>query len=385
MVNKTTSGKSGGAAKTPGTGRKAASSGRAKRGNKKGQRGRLGSIVFGVLVGLAALAIAFFIYVKVQGEISLPENAIGSLVTPVQGFASNVTGWVRDRIGDIANAGRLREEYEEMRIENMQLQYQISQLQEEARENDRLTALLDARSRYETLDPVYAKVIAKDAGRWFDMFTINRGTLSGIIKGMAVISADGLVGRVYEAGLNYAKVICIINADSAVSCLIERTRDNGIMRGQLTAGSNDASCRMYYVPSVNDIMPGDSVVSSGLDGVYPKGLIVGTVTEVSRQSDTSDQYLVVKPVADFQHIEEVLVLRTVIETAGEDKAQLPAATTRARPTATPDPNATPTPDIYALSSNAPNDWAYPTSTPDPNATRAPVTLGGLLEDIWANS
>ncbi|MBO4886041.1 MAG: rod shape-determining protein MreC [Clostridia bacterium] len=385
MVNKSTPESSGKAAKNARTVKKAASLGRRKKGNGKGQRGRLGSILFGVLVGLAALAIAFFIYVKVQGEISLPENAVGSLVTPVQGFVSNATGWVRDRVNDLMDTSRLRSAYDQLQVENMQLQYQLSQLEEEARENDRLTALLDAQSRYDTLDPIYAKVIAKDTGRWFDIFAINRGSLSGVVKGMAVISADGLVGRVYEAGLNYAKVVCIISADSAVSCLIERTRDNGIMRGQLSAASDDDSCRMYYVPSVNDIMPGDSVVSSGLDGVYPKGLVVGTVTEVSRQSDTSDQYLVVKPAADFQHIEEVLVLRTVIETVGEDKAPLPTATTRAKPTDTPDPNATPVPAEYALPTNAPNDWAYPTSTPDPNATRAPVTLGDFLEDIWANS
>jgi len=381
MVNKTTSGKSGRAAA-----KRAAVSNPVKRGKKRARRGRVGSILFGVLVGLAALAIAFFIYVKVQGEISLPENAVGSLVTPIQNAVFSATGWVRDKISDLTDAGRLRSEYEQLQVENMQLQYQLSQLQEEARENERLTALLDARSRYDTLEPIYAKVIAKGAGRWFDLFSINRGQLSGVAKGMAVISADGLVGRVYEVGLNYAKVICIINADSAVSCLIERTRDNGIMRGQLSAGSNDDSCRMYYVPSVNDIMPGDSVVSSGLDGVYPKGLVVGTVTEVSRQSDTSDQYLVVRPAADFQHIEEVLVLQTVIETDSDGaKAQLPQATTRAQPTDTPDPNATAAPEEYTLSSTAPNNWAYPTSTPDPNATRAPASLGNMIEDVWANS
>ena len=379
MVNKTMPGKVRKAAK------KAAPAGRSSKGGKKRQRGRLGSILFGVLVGLAAIAIAFFIYVKVQGEISLPENAVGSLVTPVQNAASSLTGWVRDKVGDLVNAGQLRADYEQLQVENMQLQYQISQLQEEARENERLTALLDARSRYDTLDPIYAKVIAKDAGRWFDMFSINRGQLSGVSRGMAVISADGLVGRVYEAGLNYAKVVCIINADSAVSCLIERTRDNGILRGQLSAASDDDACRMYYVPSVNDIIPGDSVVSSGLDGVYPKGLVIGTVTEVSRQSDTSDQYLLVKPAADFQHLEEVLVLQTVIETDNEGRAPLPTATTRAKPTATPDPNATPRPDEPSQTTAAPNGWAYPTSTPDPNATRAPVILNDFIEDIWANS
>ena len=377
MANKTTPGKTAAAAK------KAASAGRGRKGGKKNQRGRLGSILFGVLVGLAAIAIAFFIYVKVQGEISLPENAVGSLVSPVQNAVSSVTGWVRDKVSDLVNAGRLRSEYEQLQIENMQMQYQISQLQEEAQEYERLAALMGAQSRYDTLDPIYAKVIAKSAGRWFDMFSINRGTLSGVDRGMAVISANGLAGRVYEAGLNYAKVVSIINADSAVACLIERTRDNGILRGQLSAASDDDSCRMYYVPSVNDIIPGDSVVSSGLDGVYPKGLVIGTVTEVSRQSDTSDQYLVVKPATDFQHLEEVLVLQTVIETDSDGRAAVPTSTPV--PTLTPDPNATEKPGEAQATANAPNNWAYPTLTPDPAATRAPVILNDFIEDIWANS
>ena len=379
MANKVTPGKTAKGAK------KAPAANRSRKGGKKERRVKVGSILFGVLVGLAAIAIAFFIYVKVQGEISLPENAVGSLVSPVQNAVSSVTGWVRDKVGDLVNSSRLRNEYEQLQVENMQLQYQISQLQEEAHEYERLAALMGAQSRYDTLDPIYAKVIAKSAGRWFDMFSINRGTLSGVDRGMAVIGADGLVGRVYEAGLNYAKVVCIINADSAVACLIERTRDNGILRGQLSAASDDDSCRMYYVPSVNDIMPGDSVVSSGLDGVYPKGLVIGTVTEVSRQSDTSDQYLVVKPAADFQHLEEVLVLQTVIETDSDGRAPVPTATTRAQPTPTPDPNATPQPGEAQATASAPNNWAYPTSTPDPNATRAPVILNDSIEDIWANS
>ncbi len=379
MVNKTKPGRS---AKAAG---KAGAPGGSRKGGRKRQRGRLGSILFGVLVGLAAIAIAFFIYVKVQGEISLPENAVGSLLSPVQSAVSGVTGWARDKFSDLVNASRLRSDYERLQIENMQMQYQISQLQEEAQGYERLAALMGAQSRYDTLDPIYAKVIAKPAGRWFDMFSINRGTLAGVDRGMAVISAGGLVGRVYEAGLNYAKVVCIINPDSAVACLIERTRDNGIMRGQLTAASDDDSCRMYYVPSVNDIIPGDSVVSSGLDGVYPKGLVIGTVTEVSRQSDTSDQYLVVKPAADFQHLEEVLVLQTVIETDSDGREPVPTPTTRAKATETPDPNATPQPGEALSPSTAPNNWAYPTATPDPNATRAPVTLDECIEDIWANS
>lgn len=356
-----------------------------KKTKKKRRGGRVGGIVYGVLVGAAALAIAFFIYAKVQGEISIPENAVGTLISPVQGAVSTATTWVRTWVGDLMDVDKLRDDYDQLQIDYMQLQYQYSQLEEEAQENNRLKALLEAQSKYDELEPIYAKVIAKEAGRWFDLFSINKGTLSGVSKGMAVISADGLVGRVYEAGLNYAKVICIINADSAVSCLVERTRDNGIMKGQLSAASDDDTCRMYYVPSVNDIMPGDSVVTSGLDGVYPKGLVVGTVTEVSRQSDTSSQYISIKPAADFKHIEEVLVLQTVVETDSDSKLpSLPEATTRAQPTNTPDPNATAAPNATD-SEQQPNNWAMPTVAPKDDASLPQVEQGDFLEDIWAQS
>ena len=355
-----------------------------KKGLFKGRKMRWDNIGFYALIIGAILAVAFFIYIKVQGEISLPENAVGSLLTPVQGAVRNATAWVRDHFSALTSSGDLINRVSELELENMRLQYEISQLQEDERENERLSALVGAFSRYNELDPIYARVIAKDPGQWFEMFTINQGQLSGVARGMAVISAGGLVGRVYEVGLNYAKVVCIINADNAVACLIERTRDNGILRGQLTASASDSHCRMYYIPQVNDIVPGDSVVTSGLDGVYPKGLTVGTVTEVSRQSETSDQYLIVQPSADFGHIEEVLVLQTVIESAS-NMAPVPSPTTRAVPTTLPPPTPTPLPGETLPPNEAPNSWAYPTTTPDPNATQAPAILGNFIEDVWAAS
>ena len=125
-------------------------------------------------------------------------------------------------------------------------------------------------------------------------------------------------------------------------------------------------------------------MTSGLDGVYPKGLTVGTVTEVSRQSETSDQYLIVQPSADFGHIEEVLVLQTVIESAS-NMAPVPSPTTRAVPTTLPPPTPTPLPGETLPPNEAPNSWAYPTTTPDPNATQAPAILGNFIEDVWAAS
>lgn len=360
-------------------------------GRKKGaqkrraarQQGRVGRIVFAVLVALAGAAIVFFIWARAQNELSVTENAVGSLISPVQNATNTVTLWVRDRIQEIRDRNQLRADYEEAQLEIMSLNYRVQQLEEQEQENNRLRSLLDAQSKYTELEPIYARVIAKDSGRWFDVFSINRGTLSGVRAGMAVINEDGLIGRVYEAGLNYAKVITVIDSRSAVACLIQRTRDNGVMKGQISSSSQDAGCNMYYVPSVNDIVPGDEVITSGLDGLYPKGLTIGTVKEVSRQTDKSDQYVVVSPAVDFERIEDVLVLQTVIETdEGDVLSPLPSPTTRAKPTEqvetpTPNPDATPTPD------NAPNNWFFPQATADPNATSAPIVGGERAEELWA--
>lgn len=348
------------------------------------KQGRAGRIAFGILVGLAALAIVFFIWARAQNELSVTENAVGSLVSPVQNAVNTVTLWVRDRVNEFRDRNQLRSDYEDAQLKIMELEYRVSQLEEHEQENARLRGLLQARERYAELKPIYARVIAKETGRWFDLFSINEGTLAGVQAGMAVITGDGLVGRVYEAGLNYAKIISIIDPRSAVACLIQRTRDNGVMKGQMSGYSQDDSCNMYYIPSVNDIVPGDEVITSGLDSLYPKGLIVGTVQEVSRQSDVSDQYVVVSPAVDFERIEEVLVLQTTIETAvGEVLSPLPSPTTKALPTEqvetpTPDPAGTIEPTL------APNNWAYPTSTPDPNATAAPLD-GARPEEMWAQS
>lgn len=347
-----------------------------------GQQGRGGRIFFGVLVGLAAVAIVFFIWARAQNELSVTENAVGSLVSPVQNAVNTVTIWVRDRVQEIRDRNQLRADYEEAQLEIMSLEYRVSQLEEQEQENIRLRALLDAKERYAEMSPIHAQVIAKESGRWFDVFSINRGTLSGVEAGMAVINEDGLIGRVYEAGLNYAKVMTIIDSRSATACLIQRTRDNGVMKGQISAASEDASCNMYYVPSVNDIVPGDEVITSGLDELFPKGLVVGTVREVSRQSDVSDQYVVVSPAVDFARIEDVLVLQTVIETDDEGLSPLPSPTTRAKPTEqTPTP--TPNPNGAEAPTNAPNNWAYPTVTPDPNATSAPIVGVDRPEEMWA--
>jgi rod shape-determining protein MreC len=356
-------------------------------------------IAFGVLVAAALVMIVFFLLMHTSNDISIAENTTGSVLSPVQNAASSVTRYIQDVISGAKNYFTISQNYEDAQRQITELQLQVSALEEEAIENTRLKSLLDAKNEYDSLDPVYAKVISRNAGLWFDTFSINRGTADGVAVNMAVITGDGLVGRVYEVGLNYAKVLSIIDSRSAVACLIERTRDNGVMRGQITSSSTTSECYMYYLPAVNDVIPGDTVITSGVDTLFSKGIPVGTVTQVSRQTDSSDQYIVVEPAVDFQHIEEVLVLRTVVETDQEENLPVvptptPRPTVSPTPEPTPDPDATSTPlvgddAVFQRATPMPseqddtdaNDIALGEATPAPTPTPNPSNV--LPEDNWA--
>lgn len=353
-------------------------------GAQQVKKSRLRRILFSILVVIAVGAAIFFLVLR-SGQISIFENAAGSLLTPVQNAFSTAAGSVKDFFTNWRDYGALEEEYDALSLENEQLKMELVSAEEAIQENERLTSLLNAQSTYESLDPIYAKVIARDPGPWFETFSLNRGTSSGVKEGMAVVNGDGLVGRVYEAGLNYSKVITIIDSRSRVACLMQRTRDNGIMRGQITDASSTAECYVYYLPNINSISPGDTVVTSGTDSLYPKGLKIGSVSAVSLDAGSEGTYAVVTPSVDFQRLEEVFILRTVIETdSSENLPSTDILNVEASYGATPTPKAgakvTPTPEP----TQAPNIWSYPTVTPEGGANAGSFKVGNLIEDEWAS-
>ena len=327
--------------------------------------------LFSILALLAVAAIVFFLVLRNSSEISLAENGIGSLVSRAQAAVTGVVNSVKQFTQRWRNYNQLEADYEALALENQQLSLELDSAQEAIQENERLKNALDAKSRYEALDPIFARVIAREPGQWFETFSINRGNADGVAAGMAVVNGSGLIGRVYEAGMNYAKVICIIDSRSAVACMVQSTRDNGIMRGRVAATSNDAECFVYYLPNLNSIMPGDSVITSGTDSLFPKGLHIGSVTAVSMDAGSEGSYAVVTPSVDFRHLEEVFVLREVIESDSDEALPAVAAATRA-------PSASTTPEAQVTPSPTPAEdvWSYP------SAGATAEILETLPEDDW---
>lgn len=196
------------------------------------------------------------------------------------------------------------------RDENVALRAHVRQLEQEKDrhaeidlENARLRRLLDFR---ETLrgDVLTARVIGRDATGLARTLVIDRGEGDGITKGAAALAPEGIVGQVFLASAHAARVLLISDHNSGVDALVQRTRARGIVQGTAEGG-----CGLKYVKRTEDVQVGDTVVTSGLDGVFPKGVPIGRVVAVDKQGQGLFQYAEVAPRVEFGQLEELLVSR----------------------------------------------------------------------------
>jgi rod shape-determining protein MreC len=194
--------------------------------------------------------------------------------------------------------------------ENAALKQQVEdlqiRLQEEramAQRTQDLRQLLELRDRAE-LETAAAEIIAAGATPEFRTVTIDKGSTDGLRADMAVISPAGVVGRVILSSPRAAKVQLLVDRNAAAGAVLERSRAQGVVVGVGADG-----LRMDYVPGTADVKPGDLVVTSGIDGIYPKGFVIGTVETVERGAGTYHEVRI-RPAVDFSRIEEVLVVLT---------------------------------------------------------------------------
>ena len=190
-----------------------------------------------------------------------------------------------------------------LRGEMQELQQRLESLQEMTLENRRLQAVLEMPAP-PAGRPVVAQVIAKDATNWFRTLLIDRGSGDGLERNAPVLTPQGVVGRVVEVAPIAARVQLVTDPVSSVGALIQRTRVSGI-----AAGDGGATLRLRYLPLMADVEVGDRVVTSGMGGVFPKGIPLGTVTARERRSGALFQEAILQPAADLSRLEEVVVLR----------------------------------------------------------------------------
>jgi rod shape-determining protein MreC len=274
-----------------------------------------------VLILALALLVAFVLMtVQVRHDraaLSFARQAILFVVSPFIKATAVAAGSLGRVWHDYVDLRALREENQRLQRESAILQRRISQLEEHALETQRLQGLLAMR---ETSRANYlaARIVGKDATNWFKTILIDRGSQSGLRRNFPVVAPDGLVGRVVEVTPYTAKVQLVTDPVSASGGLLQRTRVTGIVSGNLGAG-----LRMRYLPLLADVAVGDEVVTSGMGGVFPKGIPVGRVTAVERKSGALFLEAVLQPKVDLGRLEEVLILMVAEQRDGFEAGSRP--------------------------------------------------------------
>jgi rod shape-determining protein MreC len=246
-----------------------------------------------------------------KNNMSGTESIAGSILSPVQSALYSATDAVSDFFSRVFSGSDLQTENTQLKARVAELEGQLQDYKNIKAENERLASLLNFDAATEDLDKVTARVIFKDYGLWFNTMVLNVGMANGIEVDMPVVNGDGLVGRVVDVGAKWCRVMTIVDSMSGVSAIVERTRDNGILTGTVSTGEeSEAVLNMSYLPLDADLVPGDTAITSGLEGIFPKGIPIGKVTEVSPGSSGMDNEAVVTPWVDFAHIEEVMIITT---------------------------------------------------------------------------
>jgi rod shape-determining protein MreC len=272
----------------------------------------LRKILIPVLIFLLALSLISANF-QTRERMGFFESLAVGITAPIQ----KVVGAVVNGIGSVwrgyFNLVSAQRENQQLKREVQELKLEISRYREAYLANQRLRALLNFKKSIATpLLP--AEVVAFDPSGWFQTILIDKGRDDGVVQDMAVVSADGLVGRIIGVSSHHAKVLLILDANSAVDALAQRSRARGVLVGLGRDG-----CLLKYVQRNEDVQVGDEVISSGMGGVFPKALLLGRVEKVVRGTSGLFQTVEVKPAADFGRLEEVMV---VVQPPPEDPARL---------------------------------------------------------------
>ena len=274
-------------------------------------KGFFKSVRFKVLVLVLMLLIGLLAYAASVGGLAT-STVMGAISGPLQSVSSSISGAVSDFLGGITSISDNEKRIEELENQVNELRGQLIDLDQYKQENEEFRQYLDLKEQ----NPDYvfedAAVIAKDPAERFGGFTINKGSLAGIEAGDPVITPDGLVGFVSEVGATYSKVQTLLDPSTSVSSLISRTRDSGVLGSNTTEYAKQGLCRLGYLDRQSSVTAGDLVITSGVGGKYPSGLVIGTISQVSQEADGISLYASVQPAADIADVRDVMVIKSFL-------------------------------------------------------------------------
>ena len=261
--------------------------------------------LLGIVITIVLL-ILIVIFSNKETNTSFFENIANKLIMPVQNGLTYLKNKVSGNSTFFTDIKNLKSENQELKNKNSQLEQSLRELENIKTENETLKEYLGLSEKYGEYKTVPGYVIDKDISNYSKTIVINVGKKDGIEENMTVIADEGLVGHVISVTDNTAKVRTIVDTSSSISCLMSTNKDSIVCKGTLDSNSE---LKAMYIPTDVNLVQGDSVDTSGLGGMYPKGIHVGTVKKIITTQNITDRYAIIETAVDFNKLNTVLVIK----------------------------------------------------------------------------
>lgn len=259
-----------------------------------------------VILVTALLIVSISLTVSPKSNPNIFERAVNFVFLPIQ----TVVKWPYEKVkGSIEFFVEMKgyaNENERLYNENVELKEKVRQLEIAEIENEELRDMLNLTKKYSLANAVTADVISVDS-TWFEVITVNKGSKDGIKENMTVLTPSGLVGKVTKVFDFSCQVTTILDVSNAVSCSLTKTGDLVTAIGDMGL-VKEGILKLKYVPSNIELLEGDVIETSGIGGIYPKGIYVGTIKKVEEDKGSKKQYALIEPGVDFSKIREVLII-----------------------------------------------------------------------------
>lgn len=261
-------------------------------------------------IALVIIAALIFVLGVREGEVGPLHNVRGAfqtITTPVR-YLGSLVGSPVSGLGNVfANLTANEETLTDLKNENAELKAEVSRLSEYEQQASTLTDLLSIKNTY-NLTSTAASVIASSTDSWSSTITIDKGSSSGFAVGMPVSSSTGIIGQICEVSLTTSTVRLITDENSGVSAMVQSSRAQGSL-----VGSADGTLRLTLVRTDQQVAVGDTIVTSGLGGVYPRGLPLGTVSNITKTNGALYYEITVEPLSSIRSLEQVLVITSLTD------------------------------------------------------------------------
>ncbi len=261
--------------------------------------------IVGIIITVIILIILVFVSNMNLENLSYIENVVSTIVMPVQNGLTYLKNKITGNHTFFEDINRLQQENEELKNKNAELEQSLREFEIVKNENATLKEYLNLSEQYGNYETKAAYIINRDISNYSNIFIINVGEKDGIKPNMTVISEKGLVGYIISTTDHTAKVQTIIDTASTVSATLSSSRDNLICKGTLEESN---VLKATYIPTTANLVPGDKVETSGMGGIYPKGIYIGTIKRVVATQNIVDRYAIIEPAVDFDKVDTVLVI-----------------------------------------------------------------------------